>query len=270
MGDPKDMKNLLREKFEHFEPEPTRDIWAGIERAVRPKPFYKRMGWYGYASAAIVLLLVAIGISMTEVLYRQPSAPDRRLATVSPDTAGHQQLPVTIGPQNASVQEPIPPLAQPGKQETTGKMQTVAQQRQTEPKENNPDTEGTQEREAIVPGVEKKNINPLLALNRPESGIPSIGAEANQEGLQHIAEVPVVAAANRQTTGNRNQVDLADFSLEDALAIAGDGLKKLAKKPEEVSESQDGTENIKTYRIKFLDISFSKRTHTFKSTKEET
>lgn len=271
MGNQEDIRKQLREKFEYFEPEPTRDIWAGIEQAVRPKPFYKRVGWYVYASAAVVLLLVAIGVSLTEVSYRQPVVPARAVAAVKPDTIREPQLSPAQDEKRSGTQEQLADFAEPEKKkEPTQTPFEVAQQREGELIASKPDERDANQAEAATPVAAEKEPVELLAIKHPKSELPAIGQDLQPEVLSSIETIPVGEIQNPKTTGNRNRIDLADISLEDAVTMAGNGLKKLTKKPATVSENEDGTETTKTYRINFLDISFSRRTHTFKSTKDET
>ena len=254
MGNEEDIRKLLQNKFQDFEPEPDRDIWAGIERAVRPVPLYKKMGWYGYAAAAVVLLLLTIGIGITDILYRQPGLPARSVAAGDP-------APV--------VKEDVGPLKS---QATT--TEAARPVRQTQNVAANPAATGSEEHPANANAIDAQNHErtpaQLLSITPLKEKLPDVETEIVAQEIKSIEPAPVLAAAKEEVEGDRRRIDLDGLSLEDALSLAGNGLKKLATKPEKVLTSQDGTETIKTYRINFLDISFSKKTHTIKSTKEET
>lgn len=272
MENEEDIRKLLQEKFQDFGPEPERDIWAGIQRAVRPVPFYKRVGWYGYAAAAVVLLLLGMGISMTDILYRQPVSPARSVAAAEQTVPTPEQVLPGEGRENAFAAQNAQgaaPLKSPASMDESPRTT-----RQT-PGAASPAVTAIEDRTTRPADIDqeklKKDLPPLFAIT-PLAGNPlSTPSEAAVQEIGIIDPVPVLAAAETQPGGDRRRIDLDDLSLDDALSLAGNGLKKLATKPDEVQTSQDGAETIKTYRINFLDISISKKTHTIKpSTKKET
>lgn len=62
------IKNILQEKFEDFEPTPTKDLWAGIEAEIQPQRPIGGMWWYA-AAAAIAIMIAVIywpGTAVTE------------------------------------------------------------------------------------------------------------------------------------------------------------------------------------------------------------
>ena len=62
------IKNILQEKFEDFEPRPTKDLWAGIEAEIQPQRRVGAMWWYA-AAAAIAIMIAVIywpGTAVTE------------------------------------------------------------------------------------------------------------------------------------------------------------------------------------------------------------
>ncbi len=273
MENQEDIRKLLQEKFQDFEPEPDRDIWAGIQRAVRPVPFYKKVGGYGYAVAAVVLLLLAMGISMTDILYRQPVSPARRVAADAQTPPTPEQALPGAEAKNAFADQSAQEAASPKSPSIKDESPRTALQTPTAPASLA--VTGAGERTAQPNDIDKEkpknDLPPLFAIT-PLTGNPlPIPSEAAVQEIGNIGPLPVLAVAEVNSEGDRKRIDLDGLSIDDALSLAGNGLKKLATKPDEVLTSQDGTETIKTYRINFLDISISKKTHTIKpSTKKET
>ncbi len=271
MGNQEDMRNLLQEKFEYFEPEPDRDIWAGIEAGIRPVPIYRRIAWHWYAVAAVILLLLAVGIGLMGRQELVPGNPSRELAT-SPEVE-EKVTPIPDSEQfvEVEVEERLKPkkampepkaITIPQKQESQPIIQLAATEEEGESIEND---------SLVLEGVES-TLQPerkLIALQQPQVNPDLLETETVMEHATTLTNVPVVSAEDQQMAGTRKRIDIRDLSLDDALAIAGDGIRNLTQKPSTVSQNEDGTETTKTYRINFLDISFSKKRHTIKSKKEK-
>lgn len=54
----KDIKNILQQKFEDFEPKPTKDLWAGIEAEIQPRRRVAAAWWYAAAAAIAIMITV--------------------------------------------------------------------------------------------------------------------------------------------------------------------------------------------------------------------
>lgn len=271
MGNQEDMRNLLQEKFEYFEPEPDRDIWAGIEAGIRPVPIYRRIAWHWYAVAAVILLLLAVGIGLMERQALVPGNPSQELAT-SPQLE-EQETPVPDSERfvEAEVEKNLKPenTVQQPQSVTTPQQQAEQPVIQLAATDGEEDTMGNDSlfQEEVQPAL--KPERKLVALQQPQLHPDLLETESAMEHATTLTNVPVASAENQQMSSTRKRIDISELSLNNALVMAGDGIRNLTQKPSTVSHSEDGTETTKTYRINFLDISFSKKRHTIKSKKEK-
>lgn len=271
MGNQEDMRNLLQEKFEYFEPEPDRDIWAGIEAGIRPVPIYRRIAWHWYAVAAVILLLLAVGIGLMERQTLVPGNPSRELAT-SPQVEEQESL---VPDSERFVEKEVEESLKPERTIPEPTPVTIPETQERPPVIQLAATEGGKNRienDSLAPEGVEPALQPerkLVALQQPRLHPDLLETKSVMEHATALTNVPVVSAENEQMGGTRKRIDISDISLDDALAIAGDGIRNLTQKPSTVSHSEDGTETTKTYRINFLDISFSKKRHTIKSKKEK-
>lgn len=271
MGNQEDMRNLLQEKFEYFEPEPDRDIWAGIEAGIRPVPIYRRIAWHWYAVAAVILLLFAVGIGLMGRQELVPGNPSRELAT-SPQVEEQESL---VPDSEQFVEKKVKENLKPEKTIPESTPVTIPETQERPPVIQLAVTEGEEnkiENDSLAPGGVEPRLQPerkLIALQQPQVHPDLLETGSAMEHAATLTNIPNVSAEDQQIPGNRKRIDLSELSLNDALAIAGDGIRNLTQKPSAVSQSEDGTETTKTYRINFLDISFSKKRHTIKSKKEK-
>lgn len=109
----KEIKNILQEKFEGFEPTPTKDLWAGIEPEIQPKRRIAPIVWYAAAAAAAILIAVVLwpgSAGLKDSPSQMAVVTEESTNEFSPEVP--EVTPEEVNPQLAEV-TPIAPLPQP-------------------------------------------------------------------------------------------------------------------------------------------------------------
>ncbi len=107
----KDIKNILQEKFEGFEPQPTRNLWAGIEAEIQPRRRIAPVWWYAAAAAVAILLTVALWPGQEQPLQSGPALANQ---SDSLDASQPEQVPAIL-PEETVAQALVPQKTRPGK-----------------------------------------------------------------------------------------------------------------------------------------------------------
>jgi hypothetical protein len=87
-----DIKNILQQKFEDFEPQPTKDLWAGIEAEIQPKRRVAAIWWY--AAAAAVAIMIAVTFWPETAKIENSTTP---IASVTSELEAEESMQEAVG-----------------------------------------------------------------------------------------------------------------------------------------------------------------------------
>lgn len=279
------MKNLFQEKFDDFEDEPDRDVWAAIEVQLRPKQAgifaYRKYMW---AAAASVAMLFGIGYfsiylpknQRVEVAQESVKVPQNE-AIVSPEKTETSEVvaneTTTSTPAQTVAQEVVSPTkaTQSVKRIKTADGRTLIEKTETyivtEKKTYEVEPE-TKKEVQVAQSMEKQPVqSPTLVT--PDEIKPAtsefVAAAAQAESKNEpwkVYNVPeqsanpttksMKAAPKRQS--NNTQLDLNHANPVQLVSFASQQLNKVANTPVKVNYKEDKNTNQIKYEIGFKDF----------------
>lgn len=278
------MKNLFQQKFDDFEDEPDRDVWAAIEVELRPKQAgifaYRKYMW---AAAASVAMLFGIGyFSMyspknqhVEVAHQATKVPENapiisQEKTEAPEIAASEETPST--PIQTVAQEVVSPTkaTQSVKRIKTADGRILIEKTETyivtEKKTYEVEPE-TKKEVQVAQSMEKQPVqSPTLVTPeeiKPATSAVVAAAQAEKESepwkvynipsqAENAATKSVKAASKRQ--GHNTQLDLNKTNPVQLASFASQQLNKVANTPVKVNYKEDKKTNQIKYEIGFRDF----------------
>lgn len=278
------MKNLFQQKFDDFEDEPDRDVWAAIEVELRPKQAgifaYRKYMW---AAAASVAMLFGIGyFSMyspknqhVELAHQATKVPENASVissekTEAPEIAASEDTPST--PIQTVAQEVVSPTkaTQSVKRIKTADGRILIEKTETyivtEKKTYEVEPE-TKKEVQVAQSMEKQPVqSPTLVTPeeiKPATSVVVAAAQAEKESepwkvynipsqVENAAIKSVKAASKRQ--GHNTQLDLNKTNPVQLASFASQQLNKVANTPVKVNYKEDKKTNQIKYEIGFKDF----------------
>lgn len=279
------MKNLFQEKFDDFEDEPDRDVWAAIEVQLRPKQAgifaYRKYMW---AAAASVAMLFGIGYfsiylpknQRVEVAQESVKVPQNE-AIVSPEKTETSEVvaneTTTSTPAQTVAKEVVSPTkaTQSVKRIKTADGRTLIEKTETyivtEKKTYEVEPE-TKKEVQVAQSMEKQPVqSPTLVtpdeIKPATSEVVAAAAQAESKNEPwKVYNVPaqsanpttksMKAAPKRQS--NNTQLDLNHANPVQLVSFASQQLNKVANTPVKVNYKEDKNTNQIKYEIGFKDF----------------
>lgn len=278
MNEQKDIKGLLKEKFEHYEADPGVDLWAAIDAEVHPER--KRRGaWWMYAAvaASVTILFFSLfwllkepvkGSAQDQIVETetredapalQENIPQKKLAKTSPETEHDSEI--KSNPQVAEIEE-----QEENKSGVVGPDKNLHQEAVADrnvsknrnsadrPKaEKDPKLADYDEYAALsVQTMSPANFPMTEDIVQPETQKVNPTRTRPQNSTN---QVPAHFASNKKS------INLNDLSVDDAVSFASNTLENWKKSPVEVyrEKSEDG--EVKTYQVDLFNLKITKKTH---------
>lgn len=265
------MSELLKNKFMDFEPEPERDVWASIEKELRP---VSRKGfipvWRKLAVAASLLILFGSGIFYitnrtenpdTQIVAIENIIPE--VKTTTPQLPEETAMTASEGPANAQT-TPIVPVsrsaAQKSKSGTHQKTSTYIVQVTETYKDNQPQPVATE--------ITQQKVTTPVAIvseNNPQEN-KSVQTEEEPETEWIVYEIPVrkkkaaqpVAPAPKnavkESRNSGNSLNLNNLEFDNVASFATQQLNKVINMPFNVKEEYKSNHKNVTYQLNLKNV----------------
>jgi len=267
----KELRDLLQDHFVAYEAEPDRDIWAGVEAGLGQKPQRRVIPlWWRYGAAIAASLLLLMGVIW---LLRQPG-----------------ELPSgTVAEQPTPAEVPVPETRVP--QQLTQSPQgdeEIPQTQENEPEPSVPPQIAPQPKPPVARNLAEQRISPApqpqVAPNRVVSKeMPAVGpvdhldhaiviAQPSTRPIDQVPEERLAVAQpvrietrpiKRKSAGpaQRNELDLDDLTLANAISFASDELGKWAKSPVEIYTERTPEREVRTYELDILNLRITRKVY---------
>jgi len=285
-------KKLFQEKFQDFEPELDRDIWAGIEMGIKKKrvPFFSDYRRMAMVAAALVLIFFVIGVMLER--SQSTEGKNRGIAKIEERKKAENQVVVpkveeNKGQSNVPIlvaKETEPKAKVSGPKPYVGGVKSIALETHQKAVESqvkvieSVDSAAVKLVQADVNDA-KKGIKVETVLEKPKlpemKSIEAVAATKNtpindwktiyvpkktQPKRNNEGQVieNVVVAQNKEEL---NTLDLSNFNLNNALVFASHKMEKLANKPLNVYHTQDNKQSHWTYIFKLKGFQITRKVH---------
>jgi hypothetical protein len=250
-----DYKKILQDKFEDFEPQPSRDLWPGIAEGLRPR---RKLAYWPYAIAAALAILLLIG-----TFWLRPFGSE------GPAQAEPMISQIDSGASVPGEQTPLQPAPQkevtPAQVAEASEAQTPGRTPQPALPATSPEVVPSQpEAEASKPVLQ--NVSPTqLAVVKPAS--PPEANKVEVEAPQLVFISPRLAerrqgVAQATRGGLRSELDLADLKAPEVAAFASQQLDRIGlKSPVQYEQKVEKEKKKSRFRIALGNFSFTRTTY---------
>lgn len=272
------MSELLKNKFVDFEPEPERDLWAGIDKKLRVKKktdffsIWKKMAVA--ASVLIVLGSVLVGILVPENQKNKPSLVVNNNAFLNSSIDRAEAVASDIEPASvSSVTKSEKPLVVRVNPTTRPAIQSGSPQKEATYVAPVVETNENNGANLVVTKAEQPKVNSSPIPISPETPIsePSNPANDEPEVIETewvIYEVPlkkkkeeVAPAKQRQLSNPSKTLNMNALNLEDVATFTTNQVSKVMNTPFMVKqEYENGHKNV-TYEVDLKNIKIIQRKH---------
>lgn len=284
-------KKLFQEKFQDFEPELDRDIWAGIEKGIKKRkvPFFSDYRRMVMVAAALVLIFFVIGIMLERSAITEVKKTDN-FAKIEKNQKTENQVVTPKAEAKKEEVKVVETFVQPKAQQLIAKpydkkerngLETSSSLTQT----SNESTQNVDKQQVVVSQeknkeeqiqtpveIEKvipkpkipdmKRIEAVAATkNTPANDWQTVYLPAKTKPTFEKQPQVVASEAVAQKQENLNTLDLANFSLNNVLVFASHKMDKLANKPLNVYHSEDNKHSNWTYIFKLKGIQIVRKVH---------
>lgn len=288
-------KKLFQEKFQDFEPELDRDIWAGIEAGIKKRklPFFSDYRRMAMVAAAVVLIFFVAGIiwernqliEENNVVKPSVAKVEKNKNTDNQLVKPKEEIKNNENTQNSAsvlVEKEAEPKAKASKtnpfDSTKSKVweqnliptnlevkvaQVVDKQQDIVVQTNLVEPKKEAKEELVIEKPKLPEMKPIEAMaatkNTPVNDWKTIYVPSkpklNKEG--QVLENVVVA----QNKEDLNSLDLSNFNLNNALVFASHKMEKLANKPLNVYHTEDSKQSHWTYIFKLKGFQITRKVH---------
>lgn len=273
--------STLKDKFEHFEPEPPDFVWDKIQQELSPKPKGMVFPLWVRRSMLVAASLVAlVGVNVwllqnidtiteevpQEVANTPVDTPTVNTSvTTSPDTEDLPVQTVVASPQSAN--EKVTTERTTNNKVLTKKTKTYVVQ-VTETYESSPANGDTSTK--VSQSVVRQEVNRPVVVNPGEMAVPVKTIKASKSSTESTPWVvyEVDNAPKTATTNTKNPVvkkanNTLDFNKMDVgtvMTVAAKGLQTITNEPVKVSQSANGKGNNVTYELSFKNFKIVRKT----------
>ncbi len=273
MKDERDIKNLLQEHFGAFEAEPDRDLWPGIASELRKEggTFKRVVPFWVRATAIAASLFLLMGLVW--LLNEPPNAANQLADQQEQPYFPPAQTEQDQGPPGA---ESYPNQAADGGTDSPDEVSFPSQpiiqkavERQA-PRVEPKDLESNQEPNVIPnrdPRMARPGIQAMTPIHRQiairqeaTESLPSKGVPAQ---IRRRSELRSQANTSEtvETLGKRNQLDLNELTLANAVNFATEELSKWAESPVEIYSEQTAERQVRTIELDILNLRVTRKVY---------
>ncbi|MEZ4777323.1 MAG: hypothetical protein R3D00_29370 [Bacteroidia bacterium] len=255
----KDIKGLLKPKFEHYEEDPGADLWLAIEAEIHPGR-KRRAAWWMYAAVAASVAILFFSLFW---LLDQPSSTQNNTSPI----AETDSVPGsgTITPEPQLTDDPHTPESLPDNViERAPQFQKTGM--------------GAPEKKSLkqlAKDSSQKDVSP--AKKQIDENFASLNIETlNNPGFSPLTASPLPATApakvktpvrknnqpiHQDITSSHNTINLNELKVEDAVSFASNTLEKWKNSPIDVYQEKGPDGETKTYQVDIFNLRITKKTH---------
>lgn len=276
MEQEKEVKDLLQGHFASFEAEPDRDVWAGIAaglHAESPPPRRKMIPlWTRYAAAVAASLLLLMG------LVWMLRTPDQGLEGKLAEQPVQQDVNAPGAPQEDFREEGQTPDPEYFAEDEHREMDAREEQQVYRVAQQS----GQAEQEEVAGSAEEQSPAQHTPDRRPRPGLQAMTPLHRQVGIRHemretLANNAVPSrvqprqekrnpagsspARDTQVSGKRNELNLNELTLANAVSFATNELSKWADSPVEIYTEETPEREVRTYEFDLLSLRITRKVH---------
>ncbi|MEZ4828336.1 MAG: hypothetical protein R3C61_18905 [Bacteroidia bacterium] len=251
----KEIKGLLKQKFEHYEEDPGADLWLAIESEIHPGR-RRVVAWWMYAAVAASVAILFFSLFL---LLNQPDHTSHQ-----PEVAETDSVVVPLIPQ------PLMTEDVPAPSETLPAVKELPVQKTSEGREVHhiaPKREKDSTKEFAKPPQKQVDENfaalNIETLNNP--GFSPLTPVTLPEKAPAKVEIPTnkrnQPATPSQLADSKHTLNFNDLTVEDAVSFASNTIEKWKNSPIDVYQEKGPDGETKTYQVDFLNLRITKKTH---------
>jgi hypothetical protein len=286
-------KKLFQEKFQDFEPEMERDIWAGIEMGIKKRkvPFFSDYRRMVMVAAALVLIFFVIGVMLersqsTEVgnnkvvakVEENKKAENQAVMPKVEEKKMQNKVPVLVLKESepkAKVSAPKPYVErvksialETNQKVVESKVKVVESVDNGQVKVVQVNLNDGKEEIKVETILEKPKLPEMKAIeavaatkNTPANDWKTIYVPTKTQPKKNNEGQIIESVAVAQNKEELNTLDLSNFSLNNALVFASHKMEKLANKPLNVYHTEDNKQSHWTYIFKLKGFQITRKVH---------
>lgn len=253
----KDIKGLLKPKFEHYEEDPGADLWLAIEAEIHPGR-KRRAAWWMYAAIAASVAILFFSLFW---LLNQPADMQNLTAPIAEsDSLNGMPAPRSQFTDDETI-ESLP-------DNTPEKQPQFQRARLNAPEKKLTEKSAKDSSTQNVPST-KKQIDENFAslnietLNNPGFS-PLTASPLPATAPEKVKTQPIKnnqPAIRQDITSSHNTINLNELKVEDAVSFASNTLEKWKNSPIDVYQEKGPDGETKTYQVDIFNLRITKKTH---------